>query len=270
MKRFAIVTVVLAVSISAMRSASADVVALHQGANDPLTEGFGVWGFNGGGSAGPVSNDLGSPAWSITSLPPGSQQSAYLANLSLTNQAALLSDGFTMSLEARAVSGPVYASPTFSPIAAAIVGFFNGGPDLRYDLELGLDGRGNTVAILADSVSVNGDGSFNIPGASATVAGNGYHLYQLVFNPLSQTADLYIDGVDKIMGYAGHADNRFSGFYIGALDHGTGNFNLARLETGIHISGPTVPEPSTLLLSAATVLLGLGSFCRRSIGTRSG
>jgi hypothetical protein len=251
------IVAVLVFVLSTPVHAHADLIARHQGEADPTTESFSLWPFNGGISASPVANDMGRSAWSISSLSPGSQQAAYLHDFTAADQTALLSQGFTVSLVARAVSGPVYASPTFEPIAAAIVGFFNsGGPDLRYDLELGLDAQGNTVAILANSIGVNGDGSFNVPGASAVVSGNGYHLYQLAFNPISQTADLFIDGVDRIQGYQGHADNRFRGFYFGSLDLGTGNYNLAELDTGI-LTG-VVPEPSTLILGGAGALLWLG------------
>jgi hypothetical protein len=168
-----------------------------------------------------------------------------------------MTEGFTMSLEARAVSGAVYSSPSNEPIVAAIVGLSND----RYDLELGLNASGNTVAVLGSVVTLNGDGSFNIPGASVTLPGNGYHLYQLAFNPTTQKADLFIDGVDRIQGYAGHPDNAFIGFYFGALDQGTGNFNLARLETGINLN--STPEPSSLLTGSIASLGLLGYLIRR-------
>jgi hypothetical protein len=242
--------------------AKADLIASHQGATDPTTEGFGLWPFNGGISTSAISNDMGLPAWSITSTPPGSQQAAYNATLSAAQESALLTQGFTVSLEARAVSGAVYSTPTNEPTAATILGLST----VRYDLELGLDANGNTIAILANSVGLNGDGSFNIPGASVTVSGNGYHLYQLAYNPVSQTADLFIDGVDRIQGYQGHSEgNLFAGFYFGALDHGTANFNLAQLETGLDIVG-AVPEPSTMFLGGAGALLWLGYALRRRAG----
>jgi hypothetical protein len=239
----------------------ADLIAEHQGATDPTTEGFSLWPFNGGISTSALSNDMGLPAWSITSTPPGSQQAAY--NFPALSASALLSQGFTMSLEARAVSGAVYSTPTNQPIAAAIVGLAT----VRFDLELGLDANGNTIAILANTVGLNGDGSFNLPGASVTVPGNGYHLYQLAYNPASHTADLFIDGVDRIQGYQGHSEgNLFTGFYFGALDHGTANFNLARLETGIDVGA--VPEPSTMTLGGVGALLWLGYAFRRRTARR--
>ena len=246
-RRVLVVAVLGLFSLATGQVEAGGLIAVHQGDADPTTEGFSLWAFNGGISASAIPNDMGLPAWSITSTTPGSQQAAYLASLSPSQETALVTDGFTMSLEARAVSGPVYSSPGNQPIDAAIVGLGS----VRYDLELGLNANGDTVAILASSVGVNGDGSFNVPGPSVTLPGNGYHLYQLALNPSTHTADLYIDGVDRIQGYAGHTDNLFTGFYFGALNHGTGNFNLAGLETGFTV----VPEPSSLVLGA----IGLAS-----------
>ena len=234
--------------------AEAATIALHQGSSNPTSEGFGLFSFNGGISASPISNDMGLAAWSITSTTPPPFQAAYLASLTSTQISALLSQGFTMSLDARAPNGPTF-SPNNLASAAGIVGLSS----IRFDLELGLDASGNTIAVLANNVIINGNGTFSTPGASVTLPGNTYHLYQLAYNPNTMTADLFIDGVDRIQGYSGHSDNPFTGFYFGALNQGQGNFNLASLQTGFAI----VPEPSSLLMGGTAALIVLG-YCWRS------
>jgi hypothetical protein len=257
----------LMLALAALSTTSAragTIIIQHQGATNPTTEGFTLWPFNGGISSGGILNDMGLPAWSITSTAPGSQQALYLGSFTSDQQTALqTTQGFTMSLEARAVSGPVYSGPSNEPIVAGIVGFGS----VRYDLELGLDANGNTVALLASNVITNADGSFSIPGVSVTLSGNGYHLYQLAYNPTTQKADLFIDGVDRIQGYQGHSDNPFTGFLFGALNHGTANFNLAKLETGFDVV--TIPEPSSLLMGSLSALTLLGCSVWRRLARTS-
>jgi len=251
----------LAVFFLSIPARAGEVIAQHQGSNSPLSEGFSLYPSNGGLSAVAVTNDMGLNAWSVTSTPPPDFQAIYESGALTSSQlAAVDSQGFTMTMIARVVSGPVFNSTTALDSAASA--FFFG--TRRFDIELGLNSQGDTVAVLSNTVTLNGDGTFSTPGATFTLTGSGstYHSFQLYENPTSNTADLYVDGVLRLTGYAGN-DRTFgaSGLFFGAENQGETNFNFVNVVTGNAI----VPEPSslTLLGIGGAGLLGLAWHRRR-------
>jgi hypothetical protein len=230
---------------------------------DPLTEGFTTFTFGSGSSVGPISNDLGKPAWSIAGSGQSSQFAYLTGPLTATQQAEIAATGFVLTMTARAVQGlaPAYDSTNHVVIAGA---------DLdtgvkRFEIELGLNGNGDTVAVLPTSIDNGGPGSsIRAPGPSYTLTGNDWHTYQLVYSATTQLADLYVDGVDRISGYAGHTSfvaNR--GLTWNANSGGQGDFNLVEAETG---NLTAVPEPSTLIVGGVGALLWLGYGFRRRAG----
>jgi hypothetical protein len=235
--------------------ARADVIGLHSGMTDPLTEGFSTVSFGASSTAGPISNDLGKPAWSIAGTAQSSQFGYMSGALTATQQAEVAATGFTLTMVARVVQG---LAPAYDSTSHVVIG----GADLdtgvkRFEVDLSLDSQGNTVAVLPTSIDNGGPGfSIRAPGANYTVTGNDWHTYQLVYNPTTQLADLFIDGVDQISGYAGHTsfvENR--GLVWSANSGGQGDFNFVNAETG---TLSTTPEPSSLLICGGTLLLGLG------------
>ena len=89
------------------------------------------------------------------------------------------------------------------------------------------------------------------PGLSTTISGNGYHLFQFVYEPSQASADLYIDGTLALNNYVGH-NNYFApnaGIAWLAIDSAQARFNFASFGTGTALSA--VPEP----LTAAGVIL---------------
>ncbi len=210
---------VLALIVQALwaRESHAGSFALHQGANDPTTEGFSFESLFGPSSVGPVSNDMGYNAWNITALSDGTQ-AYYIQNFTAAQNHELATEGFTMTLLARVPGGPMNApGANFYPSVNDTVDFGNG---RRFDLALGLNTNGDTVAYLATSYAGNGGGHFHIGGPSYTLAGSGtgYQLYELVYDATTMTADLYIDGVDRISGYQGETqfpDAGGAAFWLG-------------------------------------------------------
>jgi hypothetical protein len=162
-------------------------------------------------------------------------------------------------MTARAVQGlaPAYDSVNHIVIASA---HLDTGVT-RFEIDLRLDSHGNTVAVLPTSFDNGGPGiSCRAPGPSSTLTGDDWHTYQLVYSPTTQLADLFIDGVDRIQGYAGHTSFVGNGLIWGAESGGQGNFNLVEAETG---TLSTAPEPSTMILGGVGALLWLGYACRR-------
>jgi len=123
----------------------------------------------------------------------------------------------------------------------------------RYDINLFVTG-GKLYARANDSIMsiYTSDGRVDIvTGSQVEVAGSpsAYHMYQMIFNPVTQLATLYIDGSVAIPNYAGHADfltNR--GLWFGAIGQ-SANFNLAQFSIGEVPIYVVTPEPVAALLA---------------------
>jgi hypothetical protein len=239
------------------------LIVEHIGNNDPLSEGLSLWKFDGGISASQVTNDMGYNAWSVSSVAPFNPvaQAAYTSGpLTSAQLAEIGSQGFTMSLLARVVSGPTFDNST--------TGLASGGATLalggvRFDLDLGLNSQGDTVAVLASSLVLNQDRTISSYGDSYTLTGSGssYHLFQLYENPTTGTADLYVDGVLSLSDYSGTGINALNyGLVFGAVNGGDVNFSLVSV-----VAGNAIPEPSTLSLLGTAAVIGLVVAARRAL-----
>ncbi len=204
----------------------------HVGATDPLTEGFPNQG--GSGMSGPVFNDQGHDAWSISAFASGSSQHFYTTGALTPGQLNdITNHGFTMTIESRALQGTASSYPN-TVVGAAVVGL---GPR-RYDILLGVDANGDTVVVLPTTVALVGN-MWTAPGASFTLVGSGstYHTFELSYDPGTQLADLSVDGISRLTDYPGHTTNVTDVFLFVALSGGQVNYSLARLES---VSEPIV------------------------------
>jgi hypothetical protein len=257
----------------------AGVIISHQGDTDPTTENFGLWPFNGGIATAALANDNGLAAWQIANTSSSDQQAYYNqlggtgpfdpGGSGLTQQQAnaINANGFVMSLRARIVQGPTYDPNGTQKVSTDItVAGFNGS---RYDIGLGSDGNGNTLVVLPTAVTFNRGTFFSFTpfGSPLLVPGNGYHLYQLSYNPGTGTAALFVDGVLRVTGYGGTGVNGGAtannyGLAFGSTDGATSNFNLAELDSG---QLTVVPEPGSLALCGSGLVgfLSYGGWRRR-------
>ncbi|MEI2774357.1 MAG: CARDB domain-containing protein [Candidatus Competibacter sp.] len=177
---------------------------------------------------GPIANDLGYPAWSVSGLALPSQFIYQSGALNAAQKADINSQGFTLTLRGRVLQG---SAPAFD-VYNTVIGWVSLDTGTRrYDLALGVNSSGNTVAVLVTNLDGLGPGP-SVRGFGSTYALNdaSYHTYDLVFNPQAQSASLFIDGVERLSGYTGSpnllADR---GLYFGATSGGGMNFNLVRL-----------------------------------------
>ncbi len=265
------VEVALVLTLGLAGSVYAAPISQHVGSSDPLTEGFGFWPFNGGVATAAIPNDGGVPACQIASTG-GSPQAIYiqlggtgpyLGSSGLTDAqiADIIANGFILSMRARVVSGPTYDVNGSQQVSAAIaVAGFSG---VRFDISLGTDGLGNTVVLVPQTITFVGGFFKNDPfGSTFLVPGNGYHLYQLSYDPISLTATLLIDGVVMTTGYAGSTvsggvvANNF-GLGFGAVNLATANFAMAKLESGQIVPVPALGSAGFIVLGAALLAAGV-------------
>ena len=240
-------------------SAKANVIAEYQANADPTTEGFTtVINFGGSSTTGPIANDLGLPAWSIVGSTQSSQYAYGTSAVTAAQQAQIATNGFTLTMVARAIENiaPVWSAS--SQIAVAGANLIFGG--LRWEIDLGIDANGDTVVILPNTLNNNGPGGSILefgPSHVLTGSDDTYNTFQLVYNPISNLANLFVNGTEEITGYTGNTsfvENWGLAFY--AVSGGRGNFNLVEVTSG---ASPSVPEPSSLaiFLSALIGLIGM-------------
>jgi len=247
-------------------SAQAGFSFAHHGSFDPVSEGFtGGTVFGAPSTVGPIANDLGSPAWSIVGMAQSSQYGYSSGPLTLSQLTDVGTHGFTLTIEARAVQA---INPTYDathPVGIAGGSLYTGVQ--RFDIYLGLDASGDTVVFLPTAVDAVGPGSSLVgAGPSYTLTGQGssYHTYSLVYDPGTQLADLFVDGVSRIQGYGGNTtfNTTNAGLVFGGASGGQANFRLAAVQS--------VPEPTSAALLAAggAALVALMYRRRRDVRNR--
>lgn len=246
---------------AAASTARADFTYAHTGDADPETQGFtGVHVFGAPSNFGPIANDLGYPAWSVSGTGQSSQYVYVSGPLSDSELDDIAVQGFTLTMTARVVQG---LAPLYSPDQPVAMGgvIFNTGIQ-RFDVGLGLDTNGDTVVFLPTSIGATGPGaSLEGPGPSYTLVGSGssYHTYSLVYDPASQLADLFVDGILRIEGYAGNTSFIANGgLMFGGASGGQANFSFVQVAS--------VPEPSSIALAGIAIVLTAVRGSRRHVG----
>jgi hypothetical protein len=213
-----------------------------------LSEGFSIQSFGAASTVGAIANDMGRDAWSISGQSQSSQFGYNSGTLSTEQLADISNDGFVLTLRARVIQG---LAPAYSPGTPIVIGGaqadFNG---KRYEVQLGLDSVGDTVVVLPSSIDAGGPGqSIRAPGPSYTLIGSGssYHTYQLVYDANSLSADLFVDGIQRIGSYSGHTSFVSDrGLVWAAHSGGQGNFDFVELVS----PSAVIPEPSGFALIA--------------------
>ncbi len=188
----------------------------HTGSTVPAAEGWQAIGFSSDATAGPI-NDAGTPAWfaNDTSLAGGSYK-FYRANVSNAQAATATSLGWTLTARVR-----VTAASTTSQ-GSPYAGFSNGPRTF-----IMFFGKSN------DAIPQPGDAGVTLyGGAYITVAGgmDAYHDYSLVYDPVAGSADLFVDGVERLSNYTGIAiPQQFVEWGTGSSGaDGSVNFNLVK------------------------------------------
>ena len=219
------------------------VVSQHSGAADPATEGWTTLGVGSNVTTGPVIIDNGFDAWNLSDQ--GTADSlAYRSVVPVASAQQALSQGFTERARLR-VTNP--STPTRGSVA---LGFMT--TVLAFVIDIGSEADSDPVLRLQ-----NDSGTTTI---TAQGAGGGYHLYELIYSPVTQLADLRFDG-QHLADYAGYHPvivaaipfNPSQVLWGSMSSNGTGaaNYNLIQMEI--------VPEPATAALLAVFALAGFTS-----------
>ena len=232
--------------------ANAGIFITHTGANDPLTEGWNATQtpLGVGASVGAVVNDLGLgiDAWSTDDNSTGSAFPSYIYNPTAGEIADATTNGWKASINLRVVD--------VNDAQDSSVLFEYGDTTRRFLVEFGSDQSGNATVQLFTGQDANDPTIFL--GPIFNVGSGGYHLYELIYDPVAGSADLFVDGVEQLSDYTGHgqATNRIAWGGLSGFGVGQGNYNFVQFETNTSVS-----EPGTLALLGLS-LAGLG-FARR-------
>ena len=211
-------------------------IILHQGATDPVTEGF---TYSGAPDAvGPVYGDLGLDAWrtSVTT-----NLSRYTQLLTPEQQAQATGADWIMSATLRVVQTADYTRGN------TWLAFYAG--NASFPLDFGADSNGDPFVNFGNS---SGTPRFVLAGAGST-----YHNYQLRYSTTSGIADLWVDGVERFTGISGLSGFSGWGLFWGELQGGNSAANWN------YISFEIIPEPSSLALLGCGGVLLAGHWLRR-------
>lgn len=212
--------------------AQSPVLMRHSGATDPATEGW-VGTFGPGVTEGPFTP--GGPPASAWFIQDASNVSGsvgiYNQGLSFAQEALLAQNGWTMRVCLK-------ATDLGSPLS--IVYGYNSS-NRRYDMWF--SGNGSVTLMTSRPPTCPIGGLTFSASTAATCHAPDFHLFELVFDPSSQTADLFINGTLVHTGYDGHGIglSQFPGVAWGAgssCADGWAAFRLVEFEE----HGPACPS----------------------------
>ncbi len=194
-------------------------LAQHLGAANPTTEGFTQ--FSGISAPAAVINDGGFAAWQFT----GAGSSAFYGHP--VNYAPGFIQGWRLTARVRVVSGTGWN----------YFGLLTSTDRPRFDVGVRTVGADTEVGLFDTNTTTSL--AYTIPGAANT-----WVFLELVYDPATALATLFVNGIERLTGYPG-----FGAFRTGdGLNFGsqgaTVNFNLVKFEIPATPANPTSPTTS--------------------------
>src|SRR5262245_25732055 len=229
---------------------NAQIIAQHSGASDPTTEG---WRYLSQNSpiVGPVTNDQnsGADAWSLS----------FPSNIFNTTQGVYVVENIPLANAALANGWELTANLRFAVLPHNSQFFINVSfPDFRLGGTYGPSGygllflpnlsRGGVDLFLTSSLT--GGAPLFYAGLPVQLPNpTAYHLFQIQYDPIAKSADLFVDGSLKFSNFVGEAGNfNHTEWVLGSRPADTsaivGQVNVSDFQLVV------VPEPSTLTLLA--------------------
>lgn len=212
----------------------------HFGASDPASEGFAA-SIAPQAVVGPVTGDQGLDAWFIQGGGPATV--FYSRGLSSEERAQLAGTDWTISLTLRLVQSPETYANSF----------------LRF-------ATGSEIFLLAFGSESDGDPFVRTYDANPAYildgGANKYHDYQLRYNALNATADLWVDGVKRLNDVPSRSSSQ------SVLEWGVGQGDFTRANWN-QVSLSVIPEPSSFALCLCGSLLLASRFWKCKPGQQA-
>ncbi len=228
--RYCLLIALLFVSASG-RARAGLLVFSHTGATDPILEG---WTRTSGANVtfGPVINDLGLgiDAWYVY------DNGATLGDLGAylqTPSPAIVSLGNTYGWKLSAFIRVLPGSG--APAGSPMVLYRDG--TRSWQMHFGTTSSGDPIVRLITGTSPPSGPAFTLAGGA-----NQYHLYELIYDPVADAADLYVDGTLLYTGYVGFSWSERYVYWGAGSSYDVGKGHFSRVEFYVN------PEPSTLAL----------------------
>ncbi len=206
-----------------------EILRLHMGATDPISEGFAL-SLSSGGTVGPVTNDYGRDSWKVISL---GTPAGYLLSLSASEQASIGAQDVVLSATMRIVQSP-----------NIWLGLYTASQGFEFSFASQADGDPIVSMGLDPIVTLEGGGP-------------GYHDYQIVYRAATARVDLWVDGVERVSNLAATGGSSGWGGFWGAAQGPVSQANWNR------VSFEIIPEPSSLALLGCGAVLLAGHWLRR-------
>lgn len=228
----------LALSLTMVAGNALGVTILsHYGAANPESEG---WEPDPGiGTAvttvGPIFGDGGQDAWFVSDNVRSTSGSSdgYWGTLTAEQKTIADAQGWRFQSRLRV------ANPGDDGFGSVAIYYFDGTTQWLLDFESSQAGEQIVTAVNAGDFTGIGYNTHSL----------GYHLFEMVYDPNSHTADVFVDGVERISGWAGIPNpiqtGRFKFGSASSPDDGQGNYNMVEFNV--------VPVPSTILLLGSGV-----------------
>lgn len=250
------VAALLSLLVLAGADARGATLFTHSGSVNPTTEGWTL----SAGAAVPVGAVAGPPAaWSVND---NSSSTGGYAYYIATPDAGQLSAAATLGwrLSARVRTNDNGAATTSS----RIVEFLNG--STRWSMLFGAEADNDPIVRLATSLNTGNpvDSWWGGPTYTLQGTGGGFHLYELVYDAAAGSADLFVDGVERISDHTGLADGTSGTVWWGSIStapQGQADYALVRFSTTT--ADPSVPEPGTAAAALGLVVAALTAHRRR-------
>ena len=224
-RRLFCMAVLLAACLLTGQVASATVVLSHYTDANPGTEGWGDYG--GGGTGTPIAGE----AWEIDCA--AGENLPYYSGLAPDWRSAAVAQGFVCRASVKLIGD--------QPVGQQLDCFFgsgSGGP--AFVIEWSQSGSDVTVVFERTQPQ---EVSYTITGGAGS-----YHLYEIVYDPCSDTGDLWIDGAERLSNVPSHGAGSIQRVLWGNGDsaESTVRYELVELDVNFDADADGVPDSQDL------------------------
>ena len=234
---------------------TAQVLYSNMGSADPSSNGR-TAEIGSGNTAGPLLDDNGTgvDSWFTDDAGTNSDsRSSYKAVPTAPELELLSTQGWTLSALLR------LPNPSDNIDGSPVLVFRNG--TRSYDLYFGTQPDGDPVVHLQDALTATA----GISGQTIPLEGigDGYHLFELVYDPIQGSADLFVDSVALSMAYTGYAASFTHVGWGNFSSSGTGRGNFAFVSLAAIEPVPAASVGSRLLLGLILTAVAIGLLNRQ-------